>query len=477
MTLNPTWPGVTYARHQIEGIEWMLNLEENGYEVPGTDTVIRGGILGDEMGLGKTIQAIAVIVNGKGKNTLIVTPLAVRQQWEEAVLKCKVNLFTAEKTGFVRHGPIRPLAKSIYLGHYDKLVSSLELFQSVKWDRIILDEAHRIRNTKTVTGTSVLKLKAHYKWALTATPIVNSLDDVVAYLKFVGFKGLGSGWSQSYKAWISHIYMARTLDEGEAPVGLTMPPNSTSETLHLDFTNEEEEEVYRGILDNLEAKWRSSQALNGRAYQLQKFAMLLRLRQVSVNPQIYIRARQKELFGWTGPEFHLPSRKFDEISHLLRQGYEDGEPNRWIIFCQFHDEMVLLSEFLEAFPFVGSVLQYHGGMGANERQDAIEQSKVLSTDGKQDVFLIQLQAGGTGLNLQHYNRIIFISPWWTSALLEQAKGRAIRIGQKDVVKVYWLKLKAEEDRFSIDNFMMEKVDSKKVMADEFLSWAHNKKNN
>jgi SNF2 family DNA or RNA helicase len=205
--------------------------------------------------------------------------------------------------------------------------------------------------------------------------------------------------------------------------------------------------------------------------------MLLRLRQVSVNPQIYIRARQKELFGWTGPEFHVPSRKFDEISHLLRQGYEDGEKGRWIIFCQFHDEMILLSEFLQAFPFVGSVLQYHGGMNGNDRQNALNQSKVMSRDGKQDVFLIQLQAGGTGLNLQHYNRIIFTSPWWTSALLEQAKGRAVRIGQKDVVKVYWLKLKAEEDRFSIDNFMMDKADSKKIMADEFLSWAHNKKNN
>jgi SNF2 family DNA or RNA helicase len=466
---------VTYASHQIDGIEWMLKQEALGYAVPGSDYVVRGGILGDEMGLGKTIQSLALVVNGIGKNTLIISPLAVRKQWEEAASKCRVNLFTAEKTGFVRQGRPFALGKSIYLGHYDKLVSDINLFESVKWDRIILDEAHRIRNTKTVTGASVLKLKSVYKWALTATPIVNSFDDVVAYLKFIGFKGLGSGWSSSYKPWIPHIYMARTLDEGEAPAGLTMPPTANSETLLLDFTSKEEEEVYKGILDNLEAKWRSAQALQGRAYQLQKFAMLLRLRQVSVNPQIYIRARQKEMFGWTGPEFNLPSRKFDEISHLMRQSAEAGEANRWIIFCQFRDEMNLLSEFLNAFPQTGSVLQYHGGMSMKERDEAIEQSKVLSTHGKQDVFLIQLQAGGTGLNLQHYNRIIFTSPWWTSALLEQAKGRAIRIGQKDVVKIYWLKLKAEEDRFSIDEFMMDKADAKKTMADNFLSWAHNKK--
>jgi SNF2 family DNA or RNA helicase len=269
--------------------------------------------------------------------------------------------------------------------------------------------------------------------------------------------------------------MARTLDECDAPAGLAMPPDATTETRRLEFTSKDEEEVYNGILNNLETKWRSAKALQGREYQLQKFAILLRLRQVSVNPQIYIRARQKEMFGWTGPEFNLPSRKFDEISHLMRESVEAGESNRWIVFCQFRDEMVLLSEFLKAFPYTGSVLQYHGGMSIKERDDAIEQSKVLSTDGKQDVFLVQLQAGGTGLNLQHYNRIIFTSPWWTSALLEQAKGRAIRIGQKDPVKIYWLKLKAEEDRFSIDDFIMEKADNKKEIAKEFLSLAHNKK--
>jgi SNF2 family DNA or RNA helicase len=132
--------------------------------------------------------------------------------------------------------------------------------------------------------------------------------------------------------------------------------------------------------------------------------------------------------------------------------------------------MEMLGEFLKAFPFVGSVLQYHGGMSLKERNVAIDASHKHSTDGKQDVFLIQLQAGGTGINLQHYDRIVFISPWWTSALLDQALGRAIRIGQKNVVKVYWLRLKAETD-FNIDNFMMEKAETKRELGLNFLSWS------
>ena len=132
----------------------------------------------------------------------------------------------------------------------------------------------------------------------------------------------------------------------------------------------------------------------------------------------------------------------------------------------------MLGEFLKAFPFVGSVLQYHGGMSLKERNVAIDASHKHSTDGKQDVFLIQLQAGGTGLNLQHYDRVIFVSPWWTAALLDQALGRAVRIGQKNVVKVYWLRLKTEtDDDFNIDSFIMDKADSKRDLSQEFLGYS------
>jgi len=479
MQLKATWPDAVYAKHQVEGIEWMLNLEKEGIKVASSingDYIVRGGILGDEMGLGKTIQSLALILNSKGTNTLIVCPLAVKKQWVEAASRSKVNMFVAEKNGWIRVGKRVLDGKAIYIGHYEKVVSAPSLFEQ-GFDRIILDEAHRIRNIRTRTGRAVLKINARYKWALTATPIVNSLDDAVSYLKFIGFKIDTNRWSDHYTEWISKVYLARTMDEGEAPAGLTMPPTPITEVKFLDFTNKEEEMVYNGILNNIESQWRSAQALKGIAYELQRFAILLRLRQVSVNPQIYINARKRELFGWSGPEFLVPSRKFDEISHLLRDSYEEGESNRWIIFCQFHEEMELLSNFLKAFPFIGNVLQYHGGLSQAERDDAIKESKHHSTHAKQDVFLIQLQAGGTGLNLQNYNRIIFISPWWTSALLEQARGRAVRIGQKEVVKIYWLRLAAEEDRMSIDTLMMDKADAKRDLAKTFLSWSCNKKNN
>jgi len=472
--MKAVWPGARYAPHQVEGIEWMLGLEKNGFKPANSDYKVHGGILGDHVGLGKTIQSLALIENGSGMNTLLITKKGLRQQWIDECMRMNVNLFVAEKK-WVQMGPNIPGAKAIYVSHYNKLVSSFSMFKIVTWDRIILDEAQDIRNTKTAAGSYALKLKAKYKWALTATPIINDYKDVVAYLKFIGFQIDGSGWSGEYKTWIPHIYLARVNSECEAPAGLTMPAPPDIHHLLLDFSSKEEELVYNGVLNNIEAQWRTVQGLSGEAYTLGRISILLRLRQLAVDPRIYMKSREMEESGWIGPAFHTPSRKFDEITHLMRESHLKGEAHRWIVFCQFQEEMVLLEKYLKDFPFVGSLLQYHGGMNFAERDKAIDESKIAT--GKQDVFLIQIQAGGTGLNLQTYDRIIFISPWWTSALIEQAKGRAVRIGQKEVVQIYFLKLKAEEDRFSIDEFMMDKADQKKKMAEMFLSWSYHKKNN
>lgn len=456
----------------------MLNQEQNGYEIMKDDKphLVRGGILGDEMGLGKTIQSLALIVNAGAYKTLIVTPLAVKKQWEDAAMRCDVNLFTPTPWGskWLQQKATNSSKPTIHIAHYDKVANKPELCKFEKYDRIIIDEAQTIRNAKTKKAKSVLEISAKFRWVLTATPIVNSMDDAVTYLKFIGAPVSSSSgkWRNEYEEWVRNLYMARTLDMCEAPAGLTMPPEPIKETRYLEFTNPDEEKVYTSIHTNLESQWRCARALSGKSYMLQKFSILLRLRQISVNPQIYIKARMKEAFGWTGPQFHTVSRKFDEIASLLRESHEAGVSNRWIIFCQFHEEMTMMADFLEAFPFVGSILQYHGGMPMKEREEEIKKSHTVTGDARQDVFVIQLQAGGTGLNLQHYDRVIFVSPWWTAALLDQALGRAVRIGQKNVVKVYWLRLKTETDAdFNIDSFIMDKADSKRNLSQEFLGYS------
>jgi len=476
-TLKPAWKDAIYHDHQEYGIRWMMECEQKGYPIPNTDEFVRGGILGDKMGVGKTIQSIGLIVNGDGLNTLVVTILGVRGQWESEFRRSDVNLYLPTQWGqtWKAQGTIVPGRKTVYLTHYDKIASKPELCNGAVYDRIILDEAHIIRNSATKKAQSILKIAkpVKYKWALTGTPITNGMDDGTTYLKFIGFPTApGKKWQESYMEWAQNIYLSRRLSECPLKGDSMIPPTPVEEVRRLDFTSKEEEAVYTAILKNEESKWRDARALEGRAYMLEKFAILLRLRQVSVNPQIYIKARTKEAFGWSGPEFNHVSRKFDEVSHLMREGHEAGEAHKWIVFCQFHEEMTLMESFLKEHPFVGQILQYHGGLSMKEREAALKESKSMPevNGSKQDVFLIQLKAGSTGLNLQQYDRIIFVSPWWTPSEMEQAKARAVRIGQKKVVKIYQLQLRTEEG-FNIDEFMMDKVFQKKELGDMFESWS------
>jgi len=84
---------------------------------------------------------------------------------------------------------------------------------------------------------------------------------------------------------------------------------------------------------------------------------------------------------------------------------------------------------------------------------------------------VQLQSGGAGLNLQHFDRILFTGPWWTSAIMQQAVGRAVRIGQHKVVKVFQLRLAEEEEGTNIDAYMYEKAGEKEQLCKEVLSGA------
>ena len=478
--LTPAWKDAVYHEHQEHGVKWMLQAEELGYTIPDTDHVVRGGILGDKMGVGKTIQSLGLIANGcNGQKTLVITPLAVRGQWESELRRADVNLFLPQQWGskWLPQEPQIPGRKTVHLIHYDKVASKPQLCSiSEGYDRIILDEAHTIRNASTKKAEAVFQAAkgVKYRWALTGTPITNSMDDVTTYLKFIGCPtDPGKKWQDKYELWARNLYLSRQLTEciAEGQENI-VPPTPIEETRLLNFTSATEEVLYKDIHNNEESKWRNAKALKGSSYQLAMFAILLRLRQVSVNPQIYIKARQKEAFGWSGPEFNQVSRKFDEVAYLLREAAEQQESaeHKWIIFCQFHEEMVQLDKFLRAHPFVGQVLQYHGGMNMREREQALKESKLPTEAGKQDVFLIQLKAGSTGLNLQHYDRIIFVSPWWTMAEMEQAKARAVRIGQKKVVKIYMLHLETEQP-FNIDKFMMDKVFEKKDMADSFEHWS------
>jgi hypothetical protein len=155
----------------------------------------------------------------------------------------------------------------------------------------------------------------------------------------------------------------------------------------------------------------------------------------------------------------------------LRAKLEDPTvaPARWIVFCQFHDEIDILSAYLEKSKNISMVQNYDGRMSDAQKEETLQMSNSPLTD-KHQVLLLQLQSGGVGLNLQHFTKVVFLSPWWTAALMDQAVGRAVRIGQKEIVQVTMLVLK-EEMTMNIDKMMLEKVEEKRGMLEKLFGVA------
>jgi SNF2 family DNA or RNA helicase len=231
----------------------------------------------------------------------------------------------------------------------------------------------------------------------------------------------------------------------------------------LPFTTKAEEEFYFGVqgaTEGLMAKYSRDQLSSVEAFKL-----LLRLRQISVHPQVYINAKRREDRGYSRLDWDPTCTKFEKIKEVISRDSND-RVHKYIIFCQFNDEMALLRQFLlnESLAKDENILLYSGALTQKQRGEVLARSKETT---ETTVMLLQLQAGGVGLNLQEYDRIIFMSPWWTSALMDQAIARAVRMGQKEKVKVYHLRLAAEhEAAINIDDLVNAKAEEKRKMLEK-----------
>ncbi|TEA11429.1 putative ATP-dependent helicase [Colletotrichum sidae] len=202
--------------HQVEGVEWMRGRELGPVK---RGKVPKGGILADDMGLGKTLQTIALILGNqkptkgeKGwkkhfelieKSTLVVAPLALIRQWESEIVEKVAK--THRLKVCVHHGPQRT-KRFTDLAQYDVVITTYQVLvsewghsseddQGVKagcfglhWWRVVLDEAHTIKNRNAKSTKACYSLRSEYRWCLSGTPMQNSLEELQSLVKFLRIK-------------------------------------------------------------------------------------------------------------------------------------------------------------------------------------------------------------------------------------------------------------------------------------------------
>ncbi|OTB00375.1 hypothetical protein M426DRAFT_26607 [Hypoxylon sp. CI-4A] len=187
--------------HQKVCLTWLMDQEEFPEK--------RGGILADTMGLGKTVQALALILarpsrDRTKKTTLIVAPPALLHQWQEEIrskVKPEYKLTTKILHGQSKKGMTvnRLLTYDVVLTTYGVITSEdkprkgrtskpLVLAPGAFFHRVILDEAHKIKNRNSLAFPAVSKIKATYRLCMTGTPFMNKVEEIFPLISFLRIK-------------------------------------------------------------------------------------------------------------------------------------------------------------------------------------------------------------------------------------------------------------------------------------------------
>lgn len=433
--LIPPRAGIHYKQHQVEGIRWMLAREREEADW------CRGGVLADDMGLGKTFQTIGLLLNGDvGLRTLIVCPPALVAGWTAELRAC--GFFVSTLFDGAAHwipAPADWTGPVVWLTTYPKIcMYHLTLMRSggAAFDRMVLDEGHVIRNgLDTARGIACFKMSipASRRWILSATPVQNGIRDWIHICQWLRLRCKRAEMAGA----AGDIMLRRTMEElrcsgvADLPTApefvvrdLSIPDRVVAKGTDSEF------QYFHHLCDQLD------DVMDNREISaLVKLELYMRIQQFLVHPQIYVEGRRAALGGGTFPrgDWNGGATKWAAcVEGDMAEGIRLREGT--IVFCQFRREMDMVAEAAEAMG--AAVWSVRGGMSVADIGAAVEGGKAAVAEGRAVVMVVQIVSGGVGLNLQFCRRVLFLSQHWNPAVVHQAVGRAVRIGQTGVVRVF-----------------------------------------
>lgn len=382
--------------------------------------------------------------------------------------KNEIEKFTKELTCLVIRGNVEERKKQInsipnyhiVITSYDLLKRDIEIYKEhdYEFQYIIADEAQYIKNNNTQNAKAIKELKGKTRYALTGTPIENSLSELWSIFDFIM-----PGYLFSYRKFKELYEMPIVREEDEMAMKklkmliepfilrrmkkevLTELPDKTITVLHNEM-EEEQQRIYLSYLQSAKQEAMSELSNNGfEKSQIKILALLMRLRQICCHPALFL------------SDYKGESSKLSQCIEIIQDAIASGH------------KILLFSSYTAMFPMIEQALKeenilYSKLTGQTKVGDRIKLVDEFNENENRKVFLISLKAGGTGLNLIGADMVIHYDPWWNLSAENQATDRTYRIGQKKNVQVYKLITKN-----SIEEKIYELQERKAKLIDNMLS--------
>ena len=442
--------------YQKTGYNWIRTLDAYHF----------GGILADDMGLGKTVQILSVILSyieesNDSKTSIVVSPSSLTLNWLNEAKKFAPNLKVQviRGTSAERKRLIENIDKyDLIITSYDLLKRDIQYYKEYSFRYAIADEAQYLKNSTTQNAKAIKQIKSMSRFALTGTPIENSLAELWSIFDFIM-----PGYLFNYKDFKTKYETPIVKDEDEKSLKklkmliepfilrrtkkevLTELPEKTVTVLNNEM-DEEQEKLYLTYLAQAKEELADEIENNGfEKSQIKILALLTRLRQICCHPKLFIE------------NYKGHSSKLDQCMEIVEDATEAG--HKILIFSTYTSMFDLLEKELGA-----RNINYFKLTGSTKVDERIKMVDEFNETNNAKVFLISLKAGGTGLNLTGADMVIHYDPWWNLSAENQATDRAYRIGQKNNVQVYKLITKN-----SIEEKIYELQKRKSELAQNMLS--------
>ncbi|OQR77427.1 TATA-binding protein-associated factor-like [Tropilaelaps mercedesae] len=508
--------------YQQDGINWLAFL--NRYRLH--------GILCDDMGLGKTLQSICMLAEDhdrrqqqfkkdKGDITcaplpsLVVCPPTLTGHWVYEIDKfvSAKHLDPLHYTGppperqriqaqFTMRKERQKCHNLVIVASYDLVRNDIDFFSAIRWNYVILDEGHVIKNNKTKLSRAIKQLRASHRLILSGTPIQNNVTELWNLFDFLmpGFLGTEKLFSVKYAKPILASREAKASSKEHEQGILAMEAlhrqvlpfvlRRTKEDVLADLPPKIIQDYYcelsplqHRLYEDFSKSCANSEmveALNRQAAQSSinargaetthhVFQALHYLRKVCNHPKLALSQNHPE-YDTIVKQLHEEKTSLSDISVsckllALRQllldcgiGSDQDQaivnPHRCLVFFQLKSMLDLVeNDLLKKHMPTVSYLRLDGAVQPGDRHALVQ---TFNNDPSIDLLLITTQVGGLGLNLTGADTVIFVEHDWNPMKDLQAMDRAHRIGQKKVVNVYRLITRStlEEKIMGLQRFKM-----------------------